>query len=102
MHCHLCEFRTPIDGSVEEITCRAIRNHQAFSHLSEEARRNLELDACINGLNYTTKDGKPLIEIDPHAQGMMEANWPMEFKPEHITDCKFYTLGSHAIGWEKI
>jgi hypothetical protein len=87
---------------VEEITCRAIRNHQAFSHLSEEARRNLELDACINGLNYTTKDGKPLIEIDPHAQGMMEANWPMEFKPEHITDCKFYTLGSHAIGWEKI
>jgi hypothetical protein len=102
MHCNLCQYQERIDGGVKEITCRAIRQHPVFDHLGAEARKMLELDACINGLNYTTKDNEPLVTIDPHAQGMMEANWPMEFKAEHITDCKFYTLGRHAIGWEKI
>jgi hypothetical protein len=102
MHCNLCQYRERIHGGVKEITCRAIRQHPVFSHLGEDERRMLELDACINGLNYTTKDNEPLIVIDPHAQGMGWANWPMEFEQEHITDCKFYTLGKHAIGWEKI
>ncbi len=102
MHCHICQFRERIAGGVKEITCRAIRQHEVFNHLTDLARRSLELDACINGLPYTTKDKEPLITIDTHAQGMGWANWPMEFEPEHITDCKFYTLGSHAVGWEKI
>lgn len=104
MHCNLCQYRERIDGGVKEITCRAIRQHQVFSHLGEDERRMLELDASINGLNQMFKIhlGEPLIEIDPHAQGMGWANWPMEFEQEHIKDCKFYTLGSHAIGWEKI
>lgn len=102
MHCNICEYGERIDGGVGEITCWAIRRHPVFDHLAEEARKMLELDACINGLNYTTKDKEPLVSIDPHAQGIGIANWPMEFKPEHITDCKFYTLGKQAIGWEKI
>jgi len=102
MHCNLCQFKKRIDGDTKSITCRAIREHQVFSHMGEEERKHLELDACINGLNYMTKDKEPLVSIDPHAQGMGWANWPMEFEYEHITDCKFYTLSSHAIGWEKI
>ena len=102
MHCNLCQFRERIDGDTKAITCRAIRQHPIFSHMSEEAKKMVELDACINGLSYTTRDKEPLISIDPHAQGMGWANWPMEFEPEQVTDCKFYTLGRHAIGWEKI
>lgn len=102
MHCEICEYKEAIDDGVKTITCRAIRQHPVFNHLSDEARRMLELDACINGLPYTTKDKEPLITIDPHAQGTMEANWPMEFESHHIENCKFYTLGKQAIGWEKI
>ena len=101
MHCNICEYREPIEG-FKGITCRAIRRHPAFNPMTDEARKMLELDACINGLNYTTRDKEPLIKIDPHAQGMMESNWPMEFQPEHIEDCKFYTLSGGAVGWEKI
>lgn len=102
MHCNICQYKERIDGSTDEITCRAVRQHPVFNHLTEEARRMLELDACINGLPYTTKDKEPLVTIDPHAQGIGIANWPMEFRAEHITDCKFYTLHSKAVGWEKI
>ena len=102
MHCHICQYKLKIDDGIKTITCRAIRQHPVFNHMSDEARKMLELDACINGLNYTTKNKEPLIKIDPHAQGMLESNWPMEFAPEHIEDCKFYTLHNEAIGWEKI
>jgi hypothetical protein len=98
MSCYQCSYKRDQPGTSEK-SCRAIKEHHVFRRMSLEEKGNLEVYASTTGkLPYTTPDGKPLVKLEANP----ECYWPATYLPEHVEDCKLFTLREDIVGFKNI
>lgn len=82
MDCYKCKFRGSVIGSAHS-SCKAI------SSINVENSFMMELLLSLHQVKMISS-GKDLVELDPHGIKNGWANWPLDFDPVWVTDCKFY------------
>ncbi len=83
MNCYECKFRGGVIGSAHS-SCKVI------SQTNTDNSSMLELLLATHQVSLTS-DGKNLVELNPHGIKNGWANWPLDFDPVWVDDCKFYS-----------
>jgi hypothetical protein len=82
MNCYNCKFRGGVVGSAHS-SCKVISETKVENSLL------MEVLLSTHQIRLTS-DGKDIVNLDPHGIKNGWANWPMDFDPVWVTDCKFY------------
>lgn len=83
MKCYECKFRSEVMGSAHS-SCRVISQTKSDNYFE------LELLLATHQVNMTS-DGEDLVKLNPHGVKNGWANWPLNFDPVWVDECKFYT-----------
>lgn len=101
MSCYQCTYKRDQPGTSEK-SCRVIKEHRVFRHLSLEEKGNLEVYVSTTGkLPYSTPDGKPLVRLEDGWE-KPTCYWPATYQPEQVLDCKLFTLREDIVGFKNI
>jgi hypothetical protein len=84
--CYNCKFRGTVPGSAHS-SCRVIR--ETTSDVPKAAE--LEILLASHQVQITGKEsGEPLVKINEHGAKNGWANWPLDFDPIWVDDCRFF------------
>lgn len=83
MKCYTCKFKGSVIGSAHS-SCKVISETKA------ENSSMLELLLATHQVKLTSGN-EELIELDQHGVLNGWANWPLDFDPVWVNNCKFYT-----------
>ena len=84
--CYKSLMREGVPGSAHSC-CKALR-HKAKDPNSPEVIK-LETHLALGFVELNIDEG-PVIKINPHGRKSGWANWPLDFDPIWVSECKFY------------
>jgi hypothetical protein len=80
-------MREGVPGSAHSC-CKALR-HKA-PHPNDPGVIKLETHLAIGLVSLKTDEDEEVIKINPHGRKNGWANWPLDFDPIWVSECKFY------------
>jgi len=85
--CYKCLMRGSVPGSAHS-SCKALQ-HKA-PHPNHPDVIKLETFLSLGLVEIKDDKEEPFIKINPHGRKNGWANWPLDFDPVWVSDCKFY------------
>ena len=86
-NCYNCLMRENIPSNAHSC-CKALR-HKA-PHPNDPGVIKLEVHLSLGLVDLKSNEGEELIRIDPYGRKNGWANWPLDFDPHWISNCKLY------------